>query len=202
MPALLRRLPFILLAAALALPAMAQAKPRLLSLNDVQASPISLMVAKKIDLPLIIVLDPGKIAEPWVASKKFTVTDWSTFVSRDLAKAMGTWFDTVKVQGPAEALPDGPHLVADVKIDRVQFRPIQAGGLTYNVIEMQWGFALRFAGADDYLFSFAGTAHSKETYASALVGLGQLLEDAIGGLLAAWSEKGTTEAIRAGAAAG
>jgi len=31
---------------------------------------------------------------------------------------------------------------------------------------MQWGFAIRFASADVYLFSFAGTATRKETYAS------------------------------------
>lgn len=180
-------------------PLGAHAKQRVLSLNDVTASPMSLMVAKKIDLPLVIVLDPAKVPASWPLHKKYAVADWSTFVSRDLKKSMENYFSTVTVLAPGAPMPDGPHLMADVKIDRVQLRPIDMGGLTYNVMEMQWGFALRASDADSYLFSFAGTANSKETYASAIVGLGQLIESALGGLLQAWTEKDVPALIRDGA---
>jgi hypothetical protein len=192
-----RRLFASLVLCAFLSPGVADAKPKVLTLLDVAPSPPSLMVAKKLDVPLVIVLDPAKIQEPWVASKRYSVTDWATFVSRDVKKAMDTYFTSVVVLGPSDPRPDGPHLVADVKVDRVQFRPIVAGGLTYNVIEMQWGYAIRFADADEYLFSFAGIASSKETYASALVGVTQLIEDAITGLMAEWADKGVPGSIRA-----
>ncbi len=199
MPRPLNILASVLLSASLAWGNVAEAKPRVISLNEVEASPMSLMVAKKIEMPLIIILDPSKIAEPWEASRRMTISDWPTFVSRDLKASMETYFSSVVVQGPSDPVPTEPHAVVDVKIDRVQFRPIQAGGLTYNVMEMQWGMAVRLAGADDYLFSFAGTAQSKETYSSALVGLGQLIESAIGGMLSAWTEKDVTGSLRTGA---
>ena len=191
-----RIFPSLLLGFALVAPLGVQAKQRVLSLNDVTASPLSLMVAKKIDVPLVLVLDPAKVQDSWPMHKKYAVADWSSFVSRDLKSSMENYFSTVTVLAPGDAMPDGPHLVADVKIDRVQLRPIETGGLTYNVMQMQWGFAVRAAGAEDYLFSFAGTASSKETYASALDGLGQLIESAIGGLLQAWTEKDVPTAIR------
>ncbi len=191
-----RLFPCLFLTVALVAPLGAHAKPRVLSLTEVTASPMSLMVAKKIDAPLVIILDPAKVPDSWPMHKKYAVADWDTFVSRDLKKAMETYFTTVTVLAPGAPLPEGPHMVADVKVDRVQLSPIDVGGLTYNVMEMQWGFAVRPSGADAYLFSFAGKAHSKETYSSALVGLGQLVESAVAGLLQAWSEKEVTAAIQ------
>lgn len=193
----LRALWLLLLAAVLASPSAAEAKPRTISLVEVDASPPSLMVAQKIETPLVLVLDPARIAEPWEANRRMTVTDWPTFVSRDLKDALEDHFAKVTVQRPETPMPDGPHLIAHVKIDRVQFRPIEAGGLTYNVIQMQWGFAIKRAGDAEYTFSYAGTASSAETYQNIQVGLGQLIENAISGLLAAWTEKGVSALLRA-----
>ena len=64
------------------------------------------------------------------------------------------------------------------------------GALTYQLIEMQWGFALRPSDRDEHSYSFAGLATSGDTYPTFEAGCAQLVEGAI----AAMVKRGLEEA--------
>lgn len=180
------------------------------SLGNVHAKPASLMIAQKIERPLYIVLDPARVKKTWAIStascathgagcEHFNLTDVDQFVRRDLKSAMENYFSRVEVVESAQALPATPHVVADVKIDDLKLNELVRGGATYAIIEMTWGFALRKNEASEYAYSFAGTAHSGDSYPTFEAGCAQLVEDAIPGMLKKWTEDGGIEALRGSA---
>lgn len=70
--------------------------------------------------------------------------------------------------------------------------------LTYVLIEMTWGFAMRKHDEDEYRYSFAGTAASNDSYPTFEAGLAQLVENAIPSMLKKWTEsEGGMQAFRA-----
>lgn len=181
------------------------------SMKNVTATPPSLMVAKKIDRPLFIVLDATKVKDTvhlktsacatgadTSGCEQFDLMDVQTFVRRDLKAAMENYFSRVEVVESTAALPSTPHIVGDVKIDKIALNSLQRGMYTYVLIEMTWGFAMRPSDATDYTYSFAGTATSDDSYPTFEAGCGQMVEHAIPGMLKKWTESGGVEAMRDG----
>jgi hypothetical protein len=182
------------------------------SLSHVHAKPASLLIAQKIDRPLYIVLDPARVKKTWAIftagcatpggdCEHFNLTDVDQFVRRDLKTAMESYFSRVEVVDSAQAVPATPHVVADVKIDDIKLDELVRGPATYAIISMTWGFALRKSEASEYAYSFAGTAHSGDSYPTFEAGCAQLVEDAIPGMLKKWTEEGGIEALRGSASA-
>lgn len=176
------------------------------TMADVQAKPASLMVAQKIERPLYLVLDSTKVPDVWDMKEassmnpkngpQFKLLDFQRFVTRDLKDAMGNYFSRVEVVKAGDQLPSEPHVVGDVKVDRLQLHSVPAGGLTYTIIEMTWGMGLRLSESKEYAFTFAGEGRSSEAYPTFEVGCAQLVESAIMGFSKGFVEKGGFEALR------
>lgn len=176
------------------------------TMADVQAKPASLMVAQKIQRPLILVLDSERVPDVWDMKEassmnpqngpQFKLLDFQRFVTRDLKNAMGNYFSRVEVVKKGDPMPSEPHVVGDVKVDRLQLHTVPAGGLAYTIIEMTWGMGLRLSEASEYAFTFAGEGRSSEAYPTFEVGCAQLVESAIQGFSKGFVEKGGFEALR------
>jgi hypothetical protein len=177
------------------------------SLANAEPTPASLMIARKIERPLYIVLDADRVKDSWTMEtspcatgsdqcKRFELMDVHTFVRRDLKAAMENYFSRVEVVESQAALPSTPHVVADVKIDNIRLNDLVRGGFTYTLIEMTWGFAIRRSEQQDYAYSFAGTAVSNDSYPTFEAGCATLIENAIPGMLKKWTEEGGVEALR------
>lgn len=179
------------------------------SLGNAHPKPISLMVARKIERPLYIVLDQGKVKDTWpletascatgsMGCERFNLMQVQTFVRRDLKAAMEQYFSRVEVVDSPQALPSTAHVVGDVKIDDIRLSALVRGPLTYQLIEMRWGFALRKQEQTDYAYSFAGAASSNDSYPTFEAGCAQLVENAIPAMLKKWTEDGGIDALRDG----
>ncbi len=177
------------------------------SMKNVHATPPSLMVARKIQRPLYIVLDANKVKDTWpietaacathsMGCEHFNLMDVQQFVRRDLSAAMQNYFSRVEVVTSEGELPKTPHVVADVKIDDIRLNALVRGPLTYQLIEMTWGFAMRGSDQQEYAYSFAGTASSNDSYPTFEAGCAQLVENAIPAMLKKWTEGGGIEALR------
>lgn len=180
------------------------------TMNDVQAAPPSVMVATKVPTTLYIVLDPATIEDVYAPKSErrgwtLTITDFRTFVSRDLKKAMSPYFQSVEVVAPGATFPDGPHVVADVKVDSVKVVDQAVTGqvtIVASYLTMTWGYAIRTSDSSDYLFSFAGVSSSSHTSNGVEDFVAQMVDDAITGLLSKWSEADVTPKLRAWAEGG
>ncbi len=176
------------------------------SMANVSAKPASLMVAQKIQRPLYLVIDPARVPDSWSLKEassfnpndgpKTKLEEFQRFVSRDLKEAMGNYFSRVEVVTAGTALPSEPHVVGDVKVDRVQLHSTPVGGLVYTVIEMTWGMGLRPSESKEYAFTFAGEGRSSESYPTFEVGVAQLVESAILGFNKSLVEKGGLDALK------
>ncbi len=177
------------------------------SFTHVLAKPASLMVASKIERPLYIVLDGSKVKNVWKLAtspcatespgcERFMLSDVQQFVRRDLKAALSNYFTSVEVVDSSAKLPTTPHVVADVKIDDIKMHDLVRGRLTYSLIQMTWGFALRPSDKKDYTYSFAGTSESNDSYPNFETGCAQLIENAIPAMLKKWTESGGIEALR------
>lgn len=181
------------------------------SMANVQAKPPSLMVAQKIQRPLYLVLDASRVPDTWDMKEassfnpkdgpQFKLQDFQKFVTRDLKDAMGAYFTRVEVVKAGDPLPTEPHVVGDVKVDRVQLHSVPTGRLVYTLIEMTWGFGLRPSESPEYTFTFAGEGKSTESYPTFEAGCAQLVESSITGFLSKWTEKGGLESLRASTSA-
>lgn len=168
-------------------------------LANAQPKPPSQLVARKIRRPLYMVLDPSRVKDTWALKNsdgEFQLRSFHAFVRRDLKRAMQEYFEQVEVVGPGQPPTGAPHVVADVRVDDVSLHDLVTGALTYVKIEMTWSFALRPSEANDYAFSFGGTATSSESYPTFEAGCAQLVESAIGSMLGKWTEKGGFEALK------
>ena len=126
----------------------------------------------------------------------FSLFDVQTFVTRDLKLAMETYFSQVTVVPAGTELPATPHVVADVKIDDLRLAALNRGGLTYQLIEMTWSFALRPNEAADYTYSFAGASQSNDSYPTFEAGVASLEENALTAMLKKWVEAQGIETLR------
>lgn len=176
------------------------------SMANVSAKPASLMVAQKIQRPLYLVIDPARVPDSFGLQEassfnpkdgpKTKLEEFQRFVSRDLKEAMGNYFSRVEVVTAGSPLPSEPHVIGDVKVDRVQLHSTPVGGLVYTVIEMTWGMGLRPSESKEYAFTFAGEGKSSESYPTFEVGVAQLIESAILGFNKSLVEKGGLDALK------
>lgn len=177
------------------------------SLANSKPKPVSLMVSRKIDRPLFIVLDDNSVKDTWKIETagcatnssncaQFDLLSVQSFVRRDLKAAMESYFSRVEVVGSRDALPATPHVVADVRIDDIRLNDLVRGRFVHSIIEMTWGFALRPNELGDYTYSFAGTATSNDSYPSFEVGCATMIENAIPAMLKKWLEDGGMAALR------
>ena len=170
------------------------------SLSSVAPKPAGLMMAKKNRYPLYLVLDPQRMPAEWTFKNARGDTavlgDFGQFVKRDLKNALGQYFREVKVVASVPDAP-GPHWAADVQVDRVEQVRLVRGPLTYLPMQMKWQFALRGHQAEDYVFTYGGTATSLDTYRDIPEGAKQTVEAAIESLTKAMVDKGVLKALRA-----
>lgn len=166
------------------------------SMTNVHPKPISLMVAKKVERPPHIVLDANKVKDAWTLSTGACATGGLGCEHFDLMAAMENYFTTVQVVDGAQPLPSTPHIVADVKIDDMKINGLVRGGMTYAIIEMNWGFALRPNDQEEYAYSFAGLAQSNDSCPTFEAGCAQLVENAIPAMLEKWTEDGGISRLR------
>lgn len=177
------------------------------SLANARPKPPVMMVGRKIDVPLFIVLDAGRVKDTWdletaacatngPGCERFKLFDAHTFVRRDLKAAMENYFSRVELVDSAQALPQTPHIVADVRVDDFRLNALHRGALTYQLIEMTWGFGLRPSDQDDYLYSFAGTSQSNDSYPTFEAGCATLVENALTAMLKPWVEANGPQKLR------
>ncbi|WP_434385460.1 hypothetical protein [Melittangium boletus] len=171
--------------------------PSRYSVSALAVSPLSLMVSTKSDRTLYVVLDPAKVPTEMTVlvndrDRGVKLTEVQEFVSRDLKKAFSTYFDDVQVVSPDQSRAQKkPHVVVDVKIERVEVT-ILGGGL--GSAALNWGMGMRASESKDYLYAFAGESTSTSTF-----NLDQLFramfEKAIGEMLQAYSDKKVHEEV-------
>lgn len=173
------------------------------SMGHVYAKPATPLVARKIARPLYIVLDDARVRDGWRIStpdcevggddcEKFALYDAQLFVRRDLVRLLSNYFSRVEVIPPGKAV-QGPHVIADVKVDDMKLRNVQRGALVHTFIDMTWSLAMRRGEDKDYAFSYAATSSSNDTYPTFEAGLVQLVENSLGAMSAKWTESGTLE---------
>ncbi len=183
------------------------------SLKNARAKPASLLVARKIDRTLYLVVDPARVRDVWpletaacqvdgAGCERFKLFDVHEFIRRDLKAAMESYFVRVEVVTPGQIIPPGSAVVADVKVDDIRVHPLVRGPMTHEIIQMTWGFALRRGEDKDYAYSFAGTAESNDSYTTFEAGCAQLIESAIPAMLKKWTESGGIEALQRRSTAG
>jgi hypothetical protein len=169
------------------------------SLANAKPKPPSVMVARKIERPLYIVLDAAKLKDSWaletaacatdsMGCERFKLLEVQLLARRDLKNLMEQYFSKVEIVASAAALPQTPHIVADVKVDDIRLNGLVRGRLTYQLIEMTWGFAMRPSEAQDYSFTFGGTASSADSYPTFEAGCATLVENALAAMLKSWVE--------------
>ena len=182
-----------LIAAALSLPAAGCSVRNWINMEKVRAEPASPMVAKRIQPTLYLVLDPEKVADfmelratgAWGAQRTITFEDFQLFVTRDLKATLENYFERVEVVKSGDPLPDGPIVIADVRVDRFKFQH----RVHYHHIEMTWGLGLRPSDASEYVFSFIDESSSQFQISFERT-MAQLIESAIMEFNKALAEKG------------
>ncbi len=170
-----------------------------LSVSSMALTPPSLMVAKKSPRTLVLVVDPDRVpAEIAVlvggVDRGGRITDVQQFVTRDLKKALATYFDQVLVAAPGQPAPAGPHAVADVKLDRVeviQTARRSSGMVTYTAgaAALTWGLGLRLSESDEFIYSFAGESVGVPSESPDFV-FRSMFESAITDMLKGYTDKG------------
>mgnify|MGYP004398298105 FL=1 len=149
----------------------------------------TMMVARPLPRTLYIVLDPMRVPDRvHVRQSQYSAIEFRTFFKRSLRTALAPYFQRILVvDSPPLDEPD-PHFVADVRLDGIEMRPHGRLGYAQDVLQMQWGFAIRPSEADDYLFSFTGTGVSETEYSQLELGFQQMMLSALTGLVSKWTE--------------
>ncbi len=135
---------------------------RPVDVSALSVRPPELMVAAKIDAPLMLVLDPRDVPDEVVVErdgvKPMRVTNLRTFVREDLRAAMLGYFEEVEVVGERRARStQGVHVVGRVKVKSLEMFVIEAEGVQQVRGGIQWSFALLVPGEEEFSFSWAGT---------------------------------------------
>ena len=158
-------------------------------IGDLQAHPSTLMTAKKIQRPLYVVIDPAKVPDKLqVKHSKWKVDGFRKFFETSLKNTLGPMFDKVIFVEPGFKAPHAPFLVADAKINPEIVRR-HVGWNSLAVVHMQWGFALRPAEADDYLFSYAGERKNTMWFSHFNAGMKELMHGALNDFLSSYADK-------------
>jgi hypothetical protein len=180
----------------------AKADEHVLSIRTVDPVAPSLMIARRSPRTALIVIDGTRYPDVLpIVGTQAKLSDLHEFARRDLARALGNYFDSVRVVDASEPRPAEPHVVVDLKLDRINFVRTgvsQTGVMTYTsgTYVLTWALALRASEQDDYLFSFAGEAAGNPELEPALV-VRSMLENAVSGLLESLTEKKVHEQVLA-----
>ena len=158
--------------------------------------PPTIMVAKKLEVPLYIVLDPTRVKPEYAAPRIEKLKNMQSFVTRDLTRVMGEYFSEVKIVSSASEAPKERAVIADVKVDEFKSETAILSGNGYTVLVMTWSFAIRTSDSEDYLFSFAGIAKSEPNQKSFDDAVTNLIENALTGLLDKWASTGTLNTLK------
>ncbi len=164
--------------------------------NALSPKPPTIMVAKKLEVPLYIVLDPTRVKAEYTAPRVDKLLNMQSFVTRDLSRLMSEYFSEVKIVSSATEAPKEHAVIADVKVDEFKGEQVILSGNGYTVLVMTWSFALRPSDSEEYLFSFAGIAKSKPNEPSWNVAVTDLLENALTGLLDKWASAGAINSLK------
>jgi hypothetical protein len=135
---------------------------RPVDVSSLSLRPPELMVATKIDAPLMLVLDPREVPDEVVVErqgvKPMRVTNLRAFVREDLRAAMLGYFEKVEVVGERRAQSaQGVHVIGRVKVKSLEMFVVEEGGVQQVRGGIQWSFALLAPGQDEFTFSWAGT---------------------------------------------
>lgn len=193
----------VMLAAVVCVGLACAVAPSKFSLREVNVAAPSLMIAHKSPRTAYLVLDPAKVPNvlPVLVDNQDRggrLEDVQAFVTRDLAKVFGNYFQKVEVVAPGQPIPqDDSAAVVDVKIDRVEVRVMQTSqGVSSGYAALTWGLGLRLSEGNDYLYSFAGESHSTPT-SDVSVAFRSMFEAAITDMLAGYTDKKVHEAVLA-----
>lgn len=149
--------------------------------------------ARKLDVPLVIVLDPSRVRDRWkmrADERTFELTDFRAFVSRDLRAAFAEYFSDVRVVAPDAPDPVAPFVRADVNVDDVSMHERVTNGYSYAKLGMRWSLTMRASGATAAAFTYQGVAASTEAYPTFEAGCAQMVGSAESDLMQRFSERG------------
>lgn len=169
------------------------------------------LVAKKVPRELLLVLDPARVPDEYVIPQgeilQTNVHGLQTFVTRDLARTLGAYFERVTVVRPGFAAPAHAYAVADVSIDSLRIAVIKVASVPDSsrqaaqvLGEMTWAVAIRLGEDDDYVYSFAGVsqgAYSITKGADTQEAFRSLFEIALTGLIESYVGKDVHNVIKA-----
>ena len=130
--------------------------------SSLSVTPPQLMVAKKAQDPLYLVVDPGGVPDPLEVRvprmKPITVNQATSFLTIHLKEELEDRFDEVHIVQPDTPLPEQGVWIAKAEI--VEISAILDGiaevGRVFGTVN--WSFGLMRAGASDFTFSYAGTS--------------------------------------------
>jgi hypothetical protein len=142
--------------------------PLTASVAQFELKPLPAMVAKKVALPLYLVVGKDDVPEDvHVAGTTiaiFTIPDVDlknvrTFATRDVKRAFEPYFSTVNVVYDEAQLPKTPYVRGQIKITKIEYEHrVSVGdhGQKHELFgALEWAFGLRASGADDFAFHFA-----------------------------------------------
>lgn len=167
--------------------------------DELDVDPPQLLVANKVQTPLLIVLDPDQVPENYTVTatngQPLEIYNLQAFVTHHLQRTLTDYFHTVEVISPDDPRPSTPHILAIVRVTDIGM--IARGDTVFG--QMTWSFGLMPSGHDDFLFSYAGSAqgnsgtrhvqHTQAMYASTFTA-------AIGSMLQYYSEREVQQILR------
>lgn len=180
------------------------AGPSQLSVEQLAPTPPSLMIAKKSPRIAYLVLDPARVPSelPVLVAgqdRGGKLVSTQTFVERDVRRALSNYFAQVEVVAPGAVPANKPHVVVDVKLERVEVLQTsrrQDGILTHTAgaAMLTWGLGLRASEEDEYLYTFAGESVGVPNEDPSFV-FRSMLEAAIAQMLKGYTEKRVHERV-------
>ena len=126
--------------------------------------PGRVLVAKKLQQPLTIVLDPATVPDSFTTKegqvKAIRIHEIHEFVRRDLKAAMENFFEHVQVVDKDTPVPAGHQLHLSIERFEGHAELMSAGAYSAGRVfgRMTWSVALLPHGDPDYLFSYTDTA--------------------------------------------
>src|SRR3569832_885243 len=130
------------------------------------------MVAQKSQTPFYIVADPNDIADdvttPEGQVKSVQIHELRTFVTRDVKKMFETWYSNVTVVESESKVPDGPGVLAKVRITGLNTKADMAvgnggafAGRVFGVLD--WAVGVRLIKAKDFAYTYTAKVVGTES---------------------------------------
>jgi hypothetical protein len=167
--------------------------PSKLSVRQMNVASPSLMIAKKSPRTAYLVLDPARVPAHLPVLVNNTdrggrLEDVQAFVDRDIHRAFSNYFQKVEVVAPGHDFGSEPHVVIEVKLERVEVRSQVLGGVSRGYAAMTWGMGIRLSGDEEYLYTFAGESVGSPT-ADVNVVFRSMFESAVTDMLKGYTDK-------------